>query len=225
MAGVTRRHRLRKLTAPRSRLLFVLIAAAAVLFLVGSVIIAQLGRDAAQTETGVVEQQRDGAAAQAASLASQIQAECAQGVLTGPVCEQAERVAAEPIPGPAGPRGDPGAQGGLGPTGPAGPTGPQGPAGPTGPQGPAGPAGEPGPGGVDGTDGQNGSDGTPGQDGQPGAPGDTGPPGPAGPPGTPPDSYTMRFPDNTTQTCTRDAGSPATAPTYTCTAPVGLLGR
>lgn len=234
MAGVTRRHRLRKLSAPRSRMLLLVAAAAAVLFLAGSVLAAQLGRDAAQTQTGVVEQQRDATAAQAASLAEQIKAACAAGELAGAVCQQAEQVAAEPVVGPVGPQGIPGASGVPGPVGPAGPMGPQGPAGP---QGPVGPTGAPGPGGADGTDGNDGQDGTdgapgePGQPGEPGAPGQEGPRGSDGQDGSPATSYTMTFPGGSTQTCTR-TGGPDTAPTYTCSAVVpapegedgGLLG-
>jgi len=65
--------------------------------------------------------------------------------------------------------------------------------------GPAGPAGQ------DGQDGQDGADG---------APGATGPAGPAGPP---PAGFTFVDNRGRTQTCTRDAGSPDDAATYTCT--------
>ena len=91
-------------------------AAVAVAFLAGSVLWAQLGQQEAEDQTGVVEQQRDATAAQAQNLAAQIQAACASGELTGVVCAQAERVAAEPVPPVPGP------------VGPIGPLGPQGPA-------------------------------------------------------------------------------------------------
>jgi hypothetical protein len=102
MAELTRRHRLRKLKTPRSRVVLITLAALLVVFQAYQVVRAQWGQEEAQSTTAVVEQQRDGAAAQAASLASQIKTECADGTLTGPLCEQAEKVAAAPIPGPAG---------------------------------------------------------------------------------------------------------------------------
>lgn len=110
------RHKLRTLT--RSQILVLTAAAAAVLFLVGSVLWAQFGQQQAVDQTGVVEQQRDAvteerdaAAGQAQSLAEQIRAACSSGDLAGPVCEQAERVATTPVPpapGPTGPEGQPG---------------------------------------------------------------------------------------------------------------------
>lgn len=65
---------------------------------------------------------------------------------------------------------------------------PPGPAGPPGPTGPAGPTGA------------------------------TGPPGPTGAPGHPPAGWTWTDTAGRQQQCTRDAGSPDTAPTYTCSA-------
>lgn len=73
-----------------------------------------------------------------------------------------------------------------------------------------GPAGSVGPSGPAGQNGQNGANG---QDGQPGPAGST---GPAGQDGQPPASYAVEDPDGTTYECTRDAGSPDDAPTYTC---------
>lgn len=99
--------------------------------------------------------------------------------------------------GEQGPPGEDGADGPAGPTGPTGPTGTPGLDGAPGDPGPAGPQGEPGPAGVDG---QPGADGSPGVDGQP------------------PASWTWTDIDGRTQSCARDAGSPDTAPTYTCTA-------
>jgi hypothetical protein len=108
------RHKLRTLT--RSHILVLGAAAVMVVFLVGSVLWAQLGQQQAQDDKGVVEQQRDqvaeqrdAKAAQAQSLAEQIKAACADGSLVGPVCEQAEQIAATPVPteppvpGPQGP--------------------------------------------------------------------------------------------------------------------------
>lgn len=114
--GMTRsRHRLHGL--PRSRILLVVTAALLVIFLAGSVLWAQRGQQQAQDLTGVVAQerdtaatQRDATAARAASLAEQIKAACREGTLQGPVCEQAEEVAASPVPpvpGPIGPAGPP----------------------------------------------------------------------------------------------------------------------
>lgn len=103
MAGVTRRHRLWKVNAPRSRMLLLAVAAAVVLFLAGSVVNAQFGQQEAETQQETAEQQRDATAEQARTLAEQIQAACASGDLTGPVCQQAAEVAATPVPEPVGP--------------------------------------------------------------------------------------------------------------------------
>jgi hypothetical protein len=111
MAELTRRHRLRKLKTPRGRVVLIALAALLVMFQAYSTVRAQWGQEDAQTTTAVVEQQRDGAAAQAASLASQIKTECADGTLTGPLCEQAEKVADAPVPGPIGPIGPSGEPG------------------------------------------------------------------------------------------------------------------
>jgi hypothetical protein len=67
--------------------------------------------------------------------------------------------------------------------------------------------GEPGEAGPSGQGGQNGQDGTPGKDGTDGVD------------GQPPASWSWVDGDGRTQSCTRNAGTPDTAPTYTCTAP------
>lgn len=214
------RHRLRLIT--RNRLLLLALAAAGVLFIVGSVLWAQAGQQAAQQQTGVVERQRDAAAGQAQSLAEQIKTACTAGDLHGAVCDQAEQVAATPVPGPTGPRGATGDQGATGVPGPAGSQGAQGPQGVPGGQGspgPTGAAGADGSNGDPGPQGDRGAQGEPGRQGEQGPRGDEGPPGPQGEPGAPPDSYTMQFSDGTTQTCSRSGGSD-TAPTYACAAPV-----
>lgn len=233
MAWLTKaRHRLRMPKALRSRALMLAVAAAAVLFLVGSVLAAHLDRDTAQTQTGVVEGERDATAAQAVEAANPVLELCDDQSVVGEAlradlrnpCGLAQQVKADPIPGPAGPRGDTGTPGtagepgALGPMGPQGPAGPQGPQGPEGPAGPAGPTGSQGPGGVDGTDGTDGVDGSDGAPGQAGPPGSAGSDGADGRDGSPAASYTMTFPDGSTQTCTRDGG-PDTAPTYQCTQP------
>lgn len=101
------RHRLRLI--PRSWLLLIALGAVAVMFLAWSFITAQQGREEAQEQTGVVEQQRDATAAQARDLAAQIKVACTSGALQGPVCEQAEQVAETPVPTPQpGIPGDPG---------------------------------------------------------------------------------------------------------------------
>lgn len=207
---MTRRHRLRRVwrVLPmgwrKSRVLLVALAGLGIAYLAGSVVTAQLGQSTAQQETSVVADQRDAAGAQAAGLAQQIQVACGKGELSGPVCVQADQVAADPIPGPAGPRGPAGPAGGDGAVGPQGPAGADstvpGPAGPAGPTGPAGPAGPTGPAGPVGPVGPSGPEG---------------PMGPAGQAGAPAASYTLSFPDGSTQTCTRSGGSDA-APTYTC---------
>lgn len=122
--------------------------------------------------------------------------------------------------------------------------GERGPVGPQGPEGPPGRDGEDGRDGAKGTDGTTppclaapgqcrgadgtgfpgpqGEPGTDGQDGRDGAPGEKGDQGDPGMPGTngqPPAGWTWVDQTGRTQSCTRDAGSPDTAPTYTCTAP------
>jgi hypothetical protein len=116
-------------------------------------------------------------------------------------------------------------------------TGIAGPQGATGPQGIPGQQGQPGkdgqsppclsqPGqcqGANGKDGANGAPGTPGvngvdgKDGAPGQPGKDGTNGVNGTNGQPPASWTWTDPAGRKQQCTRDAGSPDSAPTYTCT--------
>ncbi|MFC5992962.1 hypothetical protein ACFQE5_01905 [Pseudonocardia hispaniensis] len=159
------RHRTRQ---TRPRWLLLAVAAVAVLFLVGSLLVARVGRQDAQDAQQVTAQQRDATAAQAQSLAAQIRAECDAARLTGPVCETAVRVERDPIPGPAGP---------MGPPGPPGPRGPRGEPGVSPPclSEPMQCRGEPGP------RGQAGADGAAGKDGPPGPAGPQGPPGPAGP--------------------------------------------
>ncbi|ANZ35522.1 hypothetical protein BBK82_04940 [Lentzea guizhouensis] len=69
--------------------------------------------------------------------------------------------------------------------------------------------GQPGADGKDGTNGTNGVDGKDGKDGVDGQPGRD---------GVPPTGWSWVDGDGRTQSCARDAGSPDTAPTYTCTA-------
>lgn len=107
-------------------------------------------------------------------------------------------------PGPAGQNGVNGI-GVPGPPGSPGLPGPTGPTGPTGVPGASGPAG------------QDGSTGAPGPAGQAGAPGPAGPQGQPGAPGSPPAGWSWQDPSGTTFQCTRDARSPDSAPTYTCT--------
>lgn len=121
--------------------------------------------------------------------------------------------------------------GAQGPQGPAGPEGPQGPRGLKGEPGEPGPPGQPGPVGQPGTNGAPGSpgtdgspgvagaDGTPGKDGSDGPAGPAGPQGPPGSPGIdgkPPASWTYTDTLGIEHTCTREASSPDSAPTYTC---------
>lgn len=198
------RHRMRR---PLPQWLLLGAVGAALLFLVGSVLFAQFGRDTAEVQTRVVEgerdvvtDQRDATAAQAAKLAEQIRAACAVGALSGPVCSEADRVAADPIPGPRGPVGDPGIPGIPGIPGPAGPPGRD---------------GAPGVDGVDGEQGPTGQDGADGADGAPGEDGADGAPGAPGRDGSPAAGWTETYPDGSTRTCTRDGGTD-TAPTYRC---------
>lgn len=219
MAAV--KHRLRKLKMPRSRTLVITVAVIGVLFLVGSFLYVQFGRDTAQTQTAVAEGQRDATADRAEKAADPVLELCREQSAVGAAlranpgnpCGLAQQVKTDPIAGPAGPQGLTGSAGAIGP---AGPMGPMGPAGPQGPAGPAGPQGETGPAGSDGADGGDGTDGTNGSDGATGPAGPAGPQGPAGRDGSPAESSTFTYPDGSTQTCTRSGGSD-TAPTYSCT--------
>ncbi len=79
--------------------------------------------------------------------------------------------------------------------------------------------GPPGPIGVTGSPGPAGPSGATGRDGVPGAAGPAGPQGPAGSPGAdgpPPAGWTWTSPAGNHYACTRDAGSPDSAPSYTC---------
>jgi len=175
------------------------------------------GRDTATAE-------RDSAAGQAVNLATQIQAECAAGRLTGAICSEANDVKADPIPGPQGPQGQAGEAGAEGPPGPEGEPGVPGEAGPAGPQGPVGPAGPEGPAGTNGEDGADGATGAQGETGTTGPQGPAGPQGPegetgpTGPIGPPPASYTITVPGlpvDTEYLCTRSNDDDA-APSYNC---------
>ncbi len=203
MARTVRRHRLRR---PQPRWVLIAVVVAAVLFLAGSFLVAQFGKDAAETQTTAVEGerdvvtgQRDATAARAAGLAQQIQVECAAGTLDGLICDEAGRVVADPVAGPAGPPGSPGLPGAPGIQGRPGEPGTPGLPGEPGPAGESiqGPAGENGADGAPGEDGADGADGAPGMDGSPAA------------------SYTETFPDGSTRTCVRDGGED-TAPRYRC---------
>lgn len=116
------------------------------------------------------------------TLAQQVKTECARGVLTGSICEQADDTekAAE-----AAPEGVPGAEGKRGPQGVPGSVGPSGKPGPQGKVGRPGEAGSPGADstvpGPSGATGAAGADSTvPGPKGDTGEKGDTGATGSAG---------------------------------------------
>lgn len=68
-------------------------AAAALLVLSGGGLIARAGGDAQDAEA-----ERDSAAGQVVSLSDQILAECRTGELTGPICPNAARAKADPVP-------------------------------------------------------------------------------------------------------------------------------
>lgn len=179
------------------------------------------------------EAQRDSAVGQVVSLADQIQDECAAGRLAGPICSDAARAKADPVPGPRGPEGVAGPPGRAGPAGVAGADGDPGPPGLTGPPGPEGPEGPPGDPGSDGVPGSPGAPGDsvtgpagpagpPGPVGPAGEPGPAGPPGAAGTSGSPPAAWTFTDGDGVTYTCTR-SNSDDTAPTYSCNPPEGAV--
>lgn len=135
----------------------------------------------------------------------------ARALLAKGACGAAAQVRAEPIPGTAGTNGVDGKPGTNGIDGRDGKDGKDGVTPPcvTQPgqcQGAAGVDGKPGTDGVNGQDGKDGKDGRDGTDGANGKP-------PAG--------MTIVGPDGQAQTCTRDAGSPDDAATYTCTSSTG----
>lgn len=210
-------HRL-NVRAPRPRILLIALAAAAVIFLLVSLLVSRFGQHDAQTQASQAVGQRDATAAQAADLARLIQQACDSGTIPAAysaACTKAAQVQAAPIPGPAGPQGPQGAAGVQGPAG----------------RGIVATEIQAGDLVVVYSDGSRvdvgqvvGADGTPGVAGAPGAAGAagpagaTGPPGPAGADGSPASSYTVMYPDGSTQTCTRSGGSDST-PAYTCSAP------
>lgn len=164
-------------------------------------------------QVGSLAAQQASAARGEQALASQIHAMGATPVVSP----------AAPLTGPAGPSGAQGPAGQNGVAGIPGPQGPKGDPGPTGAPGPTGPTGPTGVSGAVGEAGQNGSDGQPGATGAAGPAGPQGQPGPAGPsgaagaPGQPPASWTWTDPNTgVTYTCTRDASSPDSSPTYSC---------
>jgi hypothetical protein len=151
------------------------------------------------------------AAVKGQALAANLAALCKDKTIKIPpvYCQQATSVVRQPVTMTGAP-GAPGAPGPAGPAGAPGPAGSAGVAGPKGVQGAAGPAG------VNGANGAAGAAGAPGPSGPAGATGPSGAPGPSGSPGAPPQSWTFTF-LRVTFTCTRDAGSPDSAPTYSCT--------
>lgn len=125
------------------------------------------------------------------------------GIVSAVTTTVLARIESDPrFRGPVGAAGLPGVPGAPGT---AGTPGAAGSAGADGVQGAPGAAGLPGANGIDGANGTNGADGSPGPAGPAGAQGS---PGAAG---KPPASFTF-----SNQTCTRDAGSPDDAATYTC---------
>lgn len=222
--------------APRPRLTLIAVAAASVIFLTVSLLVARFGQHDAQNQASTAVGQRDATAAQAADLARLIQQACDAGTIPADyaaACTKAAQVQAAPIPGPKGPPGAAGAPGPAGPTGSAGrgivataiengdliviySDGGRVDVGRV--VGPPGSPGIPGVPGAAGVPGPAGQDGGAGPAGPAGAAGPPGSPGPAGRDGSPASSYTVTYPDGTTQTCTR-SGGPDTAPTYSCSAP------
>lgn len=160
-----------------------------------------------QALAAVSKQAADYSAA-AQKLADQVRALGAQPVVQPPQPGERGAPGAPGIPGPPGPPGPAGRDGRDGTTPPClgdstqcrgatGPPGTDGQPGTPGAAGPAGPAGPPGPAGA------------PGADGQPGQPGAN---------GQPPAGWTWTDVLGREQHCTRDPGSPDTAPTYHCSA-------
>lgn len=87
-------------------------------FLAGSVVQSYARQDTLIDHNRTVRQQRDAAneqrdaqATRAHNLATGIQQACAQKALNGPVCDQADQAAREPVQGPRGDQGFPGTNG------------------------------------------------------------------------------------------------------------------
>ena len=119
------------------------------------------------------------------------------GIVSAVTTTVLARIESDPrFRGPAGSQGTPGLPGAAGTPGAAGEAGAN------------GEQGAPGLNGTDGAPGEPGAPGTPGANGDKGDKGDKGDPGASG---KPPASFTF-----SNQTCTRDAGSPDDAATYTC---------
>lgn len=156
-----------------------------------------------------VEAERDAAVGQSVDLAAQVQQACATGALTGPLCQRADEVVAEPIPGTPGTPGEDGAPGQPGTPGTDGTPGEDGTPGTPGTPGEDGQPGTPGIPGTPGVDGRDGVDGQDGRDGRDGVDGQ---------PGRPPAGFSFVDGAGTSQSCVRDPGSPDEAATYTCTA-------
>lgn len=151
---------------------------------------------------------------QVGTLASQQQAAAEAGQQ---LATQVRQLGATPVVQPPGPvAGLAGAQGPAGQNGVNG-IGIPGPPGSPGLPGPTGPSGGPGATGVAGGAGAAGANGSPGPTGAQGAAGPAGPQGQSGPAGSPPAGWSWQDPSGRTFQCTRDAGSPDSAPTYTCT--------
>lgn len=173
------------------------------------------------------------------AMSAALSAQRAQSINAGqtPVAPPPAQILATPTP-VAGPRGDTGA---TGATGAAGATGASGrgltsvicvggvwrvqytdgqvdtDAGPcTGPPGPIGATGATGAPGSQGAAGQNGQTGVTGPQGDTGPQGPKGDQGDRGSDGQPPAGWTWTDMLGVRQQCTRDAGSPDSAPTYTC---------
>lgn len=116
---MTRRHRLRPTSSrpllfgqPRSRVLVIGIAVAAVLFLAGSVVFAQLRERDAETTTDIVVGERDATAEQAIDAATPVLELCDDPTPVGQAlrdypgdpCERARRVVTDPVPPVVPPR-------------------------------------------------------------------------------------------------------------------------
>jgi hypothetical protein len=184
-------------------------------WLVFAILANQTSGDLAESERdkAVVEGQADQNADRTLALCGRGD-QVAKALHDAGLCGGAERL--KEIVGPSGPAGPAGEAGVQGPPGPQGETGARGPRGFPGAQGPQG---DPGADGETGTSGASGPAGESGPQGEPGPAGPSGADGQDGTDGQPPASWTWTDPSpgGQTYTCNRDAGSPDSAPTYTCT--------
>ena len=185
---------------PRAVKLAWMVAAAALLVVVGFIIYLAVWGSGQSQDKDAERAGRVEAQGQTQSLAEQVNAACKKNPTAarqqGLNCVEAKQIVEQGPKGDPGPAGEQGAKGPKGDKGDKGDPGASppcllqanrcvGPAGATGAIGPMGPVGPQGPAGKDGINGKDGAPGPAGADGKDGATGPQGPQGPAGQDGAP----------------------------------------